>query len=71
MRNGDVPVAIKIINKPLSEARETILAEVQIMKMCNHRHIVDLVDALVWKDVCYLVMRYCTSRVFCVCLSCW
>ncbi len=75
MRNGDAPVAIKIINKSLTEARAAILAEVQIMKMCNHRHIVDLVDALVWKDVCYLVMRYCEPTPFCVlfcaCVRAW
>ncbi len=69
MRNSGVAVAIKIINRPLTEARESILAEVQIMKMCNHHHIVDLVDALVWKDVCYLVMRYCKKPNVCQCLA--
>lgn len=58
-KSDSLNVAIKVIDKPVSKAGQQILAEVQVMRMCHEAHIVDLLDALYWKDQCYLVMRYC------------
>jgi serine/threonine protein kinase len=38
-------VAIKEGNEPLSKCRQEVLEEIQVMKMCNHKNIVHMLEA--------------------------
>lgn len=45
--------------KPLSKCQEEVVAEIQVMKMCRNRYIVNFMEALAFKDRIFLVMLYC------------
>ena len=54
-KSDHVIVAIK----KESADRQELLTEIQVMKMCKNKYIVDLIECLKYKDDCYLVMSYC------------
>ncbi len=52
-------VAMKEASEPLQKCKDDVLAEVRLMKTCQNKNIVHLVDAFAHKDRVYIAMLYC------------
>lgn len=54
-------VAIKIIKKRNIKNENTVLREIQMMKMIHHKNIIKLIDVLSSNNKYYLILEYCSN----------